>query len=94
MHIIGSSRNATKMVLKPLTPPTLNVILVIQINRGDKMKIISKIMKVGGSYAVIIPPTVMEEMKLLKRDLVLIQYDENKMDIIKLNDIINKRDKG
>lgn len=76
-----------------MTPPTLHVILVKNVNRGDKMKLVSKIMKVGGSYTVIIPPNIIREMKLMKRDLVVITYNADKMEISKLTLNIHNNDK-
>jgi len=58
------------------------------------MKAVSKIMKVGGSYALILPPEVMQELKLLKREAMVIEYNGGKMTISKLNDIMQKKQEG
>lgn len=54
---------------------------------------ISKIMKVGGSYAMIIPGAMIELMRLYRNDKLFIQFDREKATIEKLDDIINKRDR-
>lgn len=54
---------------------------------------ISKIMKVGGSYAMILPGEMLEHMKLNRNDKLFIQYDNKKATIEKLDDIIKNRDK-
>lgn len=54
------------------------------------MKLVSKIMKVGGSYAVIIPRKILEEMDLVKGNPVLLQMSEKKLIIQDLNAILDK----
>lgn len=56
------------------------------------MHLVSKIMKVGGSLALVIPPEVIKEMDILPKDTVIIKYTHTKMNISKLKDIMNKKE--
>lgn len=57
------------------------------------MHCVTKLMRVGGSVTMVIPPIVMKEMKLLPNESVVISYNEKQMNINKLNDILKDKDK-
>jgi len=57
------------------------------------MHCVTKILKVGGSYTVVIPKKFMEDMKLEKGDLVFINKEDNVLLVYRFDDIIGNKDK-
>jgi len=54
------------------------------------MIFISKVTKIGGSLFVSIPPIIIQELGLLPRELVIIKYNNGKMDITAFKEIMDK----
>ncbi len=58
------------------------------------MVFVTSILRVGGSVAMIVPPAVIKEMDLVCREKLIIKYNKREMNITKLNDMLEKEDKG
>lgn len=50
----------------------------------------TKIIRVGGSLAIIVPKETIKSMRLYRNQTLLIRNDEHKMEIEKLSDILDK----
>ena len=76
-----------------MTPPAGNVIFIKQIKRGEKMKYVKMVFKVGGSLAVGLPRKLLDEMGIKEKDLLLLKGDGNQINITNIDNILDNRGK-
>ena len=57
------------------------------------MHFVKMVFKVGGSFAIVLPRMLLDEIGIKEKDLLLIKKDGDQINITNINNILNNEDK-